>query len=67
MNIFILALDVALCARFYMYAHVSKILLEIAQLLSTTKRTLDKDESEKIDFKLCYRARTCFCSRLCSK
>lgn len=44
MNIFILSLDPAKIAEYMMDKHVSKILLEIVQMLCTAKRVLDPDD-----------------------
>lgn len=49
MNIFFLSLNVKLCAQAYYDKHVGKILLEIAQMLSTAIRLLsDCYDSDKI-------------------
>ena len=45
MNIFILSLDPAKIAEYMMDKHVSKILLEIVQMLCTAKRVLDPDDN----------------------
>lgn len=41
MNIFVLAWNVIVCASYYFDCHLNKIIIEIAQLLSSAKRILD--------------------------
>ena len=50
MNIFILSLCVKTCAEYMIDKHISKIILECAQMLCTTKHVLDPEniDSEKI-------------------
>ena len=45
MNIFVLSLDPAEIAEYMMDKHVSKILLEIVQMLCTAKRVVDPTDS----------------------
>lgn len=44
MNVFVLHLDPYLCATYHADKHVSKMLVEYAQLMSTAHRELDGDE-----------------------
>lgn len=48
MNIFHLDNDVTLCATYHCDAHVVKMILEYAQLLSTAHRVLDRNECETL-------------------
>jgi len=52
MNIFILSLIVSKCARYHCDKHVVKMILEIAQMLCTSHRVLDKiTDTETILYK----------------
>ncbi len=49
MNLFILSLNFAQCAEWMFDKHISKIILEAAQMLSTAKRVLDPDNIDVYD------------------
>lgn len=46
MNLFILSLCVKTCARYMFDKHVSKIILEAVQMLSTAKQLVDSEETD---------------------
>ena len=60
MNIFILSLCVKTCAEYMIDKHISKIILECAQMLCTTKHILDPEniDSEKI-YKIVHKNHPC--------
>ena len=47
MNIFFLDKDPSICAEMHCDKHVSKMIIEYAQMLSTAHRVLDEDVNEK--------------------
>lgn len=51
MNIFILDTDIEKCAQFHVDKHVTKMILESAQILSTVNRLNGLDEGYKITHK----------------
>ena len=62
MNIFWLALSVAECAEYYCDTHVRKIILEIAQMLSTAHRVLSPDMIDRFKvapYKITHRNHPC--------
>jgi len=48
MNIFYLDNDPKICAEMHLDKHVCKMVIEYAQLLSTTHRVLDGEESRRL-------------------
>lgn len=51
MNIFVLSLILKRCAKYHLNAHVTKMVIEYAQLLSSAHRVLDPDNCDDVMYK----------------